>query len=50
MTGTDRRIEVAEGASEVRIRLSTAWAVGADAGTDNAYEGVQMCKAFMEVA
>jgi methanogenic corrinoid protein MtbC1 len=25
-------------------------AVGADAGTDNAYEGVRMCKAFMEVA
>jgi methanogenic corrinoid protein MtbC1 len=25
-------------------------AVGADAGTDNAYEGVRICKAFVEVA
>jgi methanogenic corrinoid protein MtbC1 len=25
-------------------------AVGADAGTDNAYEGVRICKSFMEVA
>jgi dimethylamine corrinoid protein len=46
--GLRERVKVILGGLPVDERWLDA--VGADAGTDNAYEGITLCRAFMEVA